>query len=253
MVGDYYKSCLVSADCANMDVSHRDMLDSKQVHTNSSNNRHIYITGTQQCKGLALHLIKKRKNSITKSQDYNITSFIKPYATSDDFVDIPSLFDLSINNYLVLCVGENDKNPTKLLMNYAVMLKNVNNLHVIVLSIFKNKSLNEIKLNHSLKTICANFPNCTFISTNSFSSKHIYHSELCNQINMIVDSKDYTDKYLSFKNKLSFKINLETTKTYRKGTIPYYFPVISQKLNDTFSITKHGEKNNFNFNRFFRK
>lgn len=215
-------------------------------------NRNIYIVGTQQCKGLTLQLIKTRKNSITKCQDYFISSLIKPTATSNEILKSTPMFqsESSTDNYLILCVGENDENPTSLLINLCIMLNNCKNLHVIVLSVYKNKYLNENMLNYTLKNICKSFPNCTFIKSRRFSSKRIYLNDLCNQINMIIDTKDYNDNYLLYNKKINCtKSHLEVT-SYRKGTIPYYFPIISTKKSSYSNKNKPSEKL---LPRFFHK
>lgn len=204
--------------------------------------RNIFIMGTQQCKGLALKLIKERKNSVTKSQEYNITAQVKPFATSQVFHEnMPFHSDsLADNNYVVLCVGENDRNPIKLLIDYSVILKKMCNMHVIVLSIFKNKYLNEYKLNSKLKILCNNFSNCTFINTTlSYLSKHMYLHELCHKINLIIDSKDYNEKYLTFKKKICKKSVNTSNVLYTRGTIPYYFPIISKKTNNCSRVNEN--------------
>ncbi|CAG4956755.1 unnamed protein product [Colias eurytheme] len=81
----------------------------KPSQTKPNNVPEILLIGSQQCKGLTLELIHSRYG--TKYGKYYINSWIKPYAKTvsllnslDSFHDLPE-------NYLVLCVGENDTNP----------------------------------------------------------------------------------------------------------------------------------------------
>lgn len=211
-----------------------------------TSNRNIFILGTQQCKGLALQLIKSRENSITKCQEYSISSLLKPFATSDQFLNSTP----KNPNYLVLCIGENDKNPTQLLIDFCIMLNSCKNIRILVLSVYKNKYLNEIMINNMLRNICKNFSNCTFINSHTFLSKRLYLNDLCNKINMYIDSNDYNDKYLTYNKKVCNMKSQKCVTIYRKGTIPYYFPVISGNLKNVSGSDILNENTR---SKFFRK
>ncbi|CAG4928707.1 unnamed protein product [Colias eurytheme] len=87
----------------------------KPSQSKPNNVPEILLIGSQQCKGLTLELIHSRYG--TKYGKFYINSWIKPYAKTvsllnslDSFHDLPE-------NYLVLCVGENDTNPYENTLN----------------------------------------------------------------------------------------------------------------------------------------
>lgn len=210
----------------------------------------VQILGGQQCSDLASALIHSRNN--TNYQKLRITSTIKPHATTEEILS--SHYELcdNQNNFLILCVGESDKNPNNIIIQLASILKCIKKTNVIVLSIFNNSYLNETLLNHLLKNISQNFKNCTFLELGRhYYSKKRYLFNTCKEINCIIDTNYYNHTFLSYKEPVrvstvtnTFKepivtntykepvvINSVTKNTQKaipvKGTIPYYFSKIN--------------------------
>ncbi|KAG7305038.1 hypothetical protein JYU34_010487 [Plutella xylostella] len=76
------------------------------------NPRRIIIFGSQQCRGLAKATSINRTHS--PNGNYQVSSFIKPNAQSEDIVNSMRTEDFGNQDTVVLCLGENDSNPTKL-------------------------------------------------------------------------------------------------------------------------------------------
>lgn len=115
----------------------------------------------------------------------------------------------------IICVGENDFNPTTTLSELYMFINKYNSCPIIILSVLENKYLNEKLLNNNLELICNNNKNCYFLRT---------HSNTCHKLNVLIDSIDYENKYLNFKKSSQskcaelpsyFNTNLSTKRTYR--------------------------------------
>lgn len=145
----------------------------------------------------------------------------------------------SSQNYLVLCAGENDQNPTKVLIEYASALKRFKCINIIVLNIINNQYLNTAELNKCILNVCRNIINCNFIVidiNNLVFNNHSYLNLTCKKINFIIDCHSYHNKYLSSKGLRDILKNnrvINGKKNYkplpRKGTIPYYFSARAEK------------------------
>lgn len=110
------------------------------------------IFGTQQCIGLASKLTYSRHN--TAYEEYIIESTTKPNALTEEFIKCCKNARVDPTDKVILCLGENDCNPTKLGIDICTIL-NIFGSHVeiIIISIIKNYYLNEIKLNDLLKFV----------------------------------------------------------------------------------------------------
>lgn len=174
-------------------------------------NGKIHILGTQQIRGLTKRLYELRLNS--PYNKYSVEGTTKYYATSKQLLNTE--FKYKPCDKIIICIGENDYNPTTMLNDLYMFTNKYNNCPIIVLSVIKNKYLNEKLLNNNLELICKNNKNCYFLRT---------HSNTCHKLNVLIDSIDYKDKYLNFnKPALSrcadlpsyYNTNLGTRQGYR--------------------------------------
>lgn len=166
----------------------------------------IYIAGGDQCSGLAEKLMYSRKNSpYTK---YLVTSFIKPGADTDEILNTCKTFEAKSDDRIIISVGENDTDPNKIIFELSNFLKqNKNRCPILVLSVQRNSSLNEYKLNQSIKMICNYYKeNCYFVNCNLLLY-HNYVCKICTNVNRILDQIDYETRFLGF------------MKKYNKGTL----------------------------------
>lgn len=186
----------------------------------------VYIAGGHQMSGLASRLIRSRVE--TKYEKYNISSVTKPNATSKEILKCCHGVEQSMDNFLILSVGEHDVNPNELMYELIATLKSLQNINIIIVNIIRNKSLNELMLNNMFKNICHNFENCNFLNIDSdINYKRIDLQIACHNINYMLDCKYYKNNFLSLQ-------NLESRETKpQKGTIPYYFPVTPKPHNIT--------------------
>lgn len=195
--------------------------------------KNIYMLGTQQIKGLASNLSQSRTNS--KYENYKISAITLPNALTENAISYTKWVSSTHENdaKYIVCFGENDKNPTKLFIELSSFIKQLRNNVIIVLGIRNNKFLNVHKLNLMIKTVCNNSDNCFFIDVDNIFDKKEYFKVLCNKINILIDGLDYKEKHLSLKNRFK-KSNVKETntcrKTFREGTIPYYFQKMTKNI-----------------------
>lgn len=206
-------------------------------YTKSKHNNLITIIGTQQCKGLSKTLLRLRRNSTY--EQYDVTSLIKPNAICTNILtNNMNLHKTNIsNNKLVICVGENDTNPVKVLLELSSFLKKYSKTEVIVLSILNNPHLNVSKLNHQLHLICSHYENTTFLNINKYYSSYKPWLNFLNivstHINRIIDTIDYENKYIC--NIINLQHNEKNHKQYlnnknnSKGKITYYYSKLTTK------------------------
>ncbi|CAH1647860.1 unnamed protein product [Spodoptera littoralis] len=203
----------------------------------------INILGGSQCVGMSSALLSSRTN--TKYQKYRISSLVKPHAPSEEILSTCAELDDSDENFVIMCIGENDNNPNKVMIELVSFLKRIKKTNVIILSVLNNKHLNEGMLNKLLRNICSYFDNCTFLNVNA--NKHFYSRKhclihTCKMLNYTIDNTYYTKTFLTHKqpaknctpiDKSSHKKNAE--QEIKKGTIPYYFPLRKTKhITDDF-------------------
>lgn len=147
---------------------------------------------------------------------------------------------------MILCLGENDTNPLKLLIELSYTLKSVKQTNVNVLKVITNKYLNEVMLNNKIKNICRQFPNCTFLDSeidlnNYYYTKKQYLLNTCSKINSLIDMHYYKNIFLTFKNMFKSQrseSNITNNSQRIKSTtvlirtILYYFPIVSKNIVD---------------------
>lgn len=205
------------------------------LEQDSSPNK-IWIYGSQQCSGLALALLKTRENS--KYEKYSVESFIKPFARSDEVLKMchKDVSYMNETSKVVICVGENDSNPMKLITELGAILKKISKCPVFILSVLHNYCLNEYLLNTKLKLLCNVYKNCSFIQCSMTNNKHMYLNNICNKINFNIDYIDYACCYLDTK---SIKRRLQSTRlqlSTRCNTYPTKTQLKQKTILDYFSI-----------------
>lgn len=213
----------------------------------TSNMRQIRIYGTQQCVGLASAITQSRQNS--KYENYSVTATTKPNATTEEVLKSCQDINLETRDKVVICVGENDNNPVKVISELYVVLKKYYMYTVIVLNILSNKYLNENRLNNDIQMLCKNFNNCVYVkSSHQESGPRTNNTNrlkyMCDQVNYVIDCEDYDHKYLNFKSQKKYSQkktcssstrncngslnNINSQKISNKGIIPYYFAPIKK-------------------------
>ncbi|CAK1582834.1 unnamed protein product [Parnassius mnemosyne] len=204
-----------------------------------------------------------------KFKDFDIFSWTKPYAKTEEILKDCYNIEDSNNNYFILCVGENDTNVTKIFFETAAVIKILKYSNFIILNTNYNKYLNKYKLNNMLKNLCNNMPNCNFIECTN-RSRTEYHAYICAKINLMLDSKYYENHFIKniktiIKNRsnVSDKMHImgksqgiitlsyeSKTAEPKIGTIPYYFKKVN-KLNKTLTV-ENSRSLNMSTTQFFR-
>lgn len=187
-------------------------MDNKQTrlhltHARLQNTRkRLFIFGGQQCSQLSEYLIKSRLYN--PYERYQVTSFIKPHASTENILECIKLYDITADDRLILCVGENDSNPNKIMIELGSALKMFNVCPVLILKVCYNKYLNTCKLNNMLRQISNHFSHCKFVDyyVDTLYTTHFNNLlKLCNTINSVLDQIDYDLKFLPF-NKNTLRI-----------------------------------------------
>lgn len=213
----------------------------------SSKQKKIFILGGEQCVGLSRFLIESR--SQTPYEKYQICSFVKPGASTEEILKTSSSYNISRDDFVILSVGQNDRNPTNIMMELSAAIKNLK-CNVIILRTQHSLHLNEYKLNQMLKLLAKNAKECTFLDL-YYSNVTNYRNLLCRKINNIIDQIYYDKTFLNVKtlvrNSLKTvtkrqnrnKTNVNMEPRYLKGTIPYFFEKMRQntKTNNLVSMS----------------
>ncbi|KAJ8707372.1 hypothetical protein PYW08_010624 [Mythimna loreyi] len=207
------------------------MKETDQVSVTKKYSR-IVIFGDQQAYGLNKTMTNTRLNKW--NNNYKITSFIKPQATSaqvlsscnDDFVKT-----LTSDDIIVLVIGSNDKNPYSLITELCNVLYKLRNNTVFITNVQNNPYLNESTINYNLGLIIQNYKNCKYIKIHNFDyissindrSTKSYHqhylSHLCLKLNTHIDYIKYKTEFLNrFKNKNKIQNRTHIHTTPRKTT-----------------------------------
>lgn len=202
-----------------------------------TNTQHrLFIFGGKQCSTLSENLIKSRRHN--PYVRYKISSFIKPYAETEDILRCCALYDITSEDRVILCVGEHDSNPTKVMIELSSILKSLYMCPVLILKVFNNKFLNEIKLNNMLKSICNQFSHCKFVddSIDFIIGSHKYYIQhVCKGINSALDKIDYDLKFLPFiKDSVKIMHAVAPVKTFVNAstqTIDYYPGILDGEEN----------------------
>lgn len=197
----------------------------------------LLIYGSQQCIGLSSALIHSRQE--TMYENYKVTGHIKPYALAADILKDCHNNELTPNDKIIVCIGENDYDMKILLLQLRNLLNRFKKNDIIVLNVLKNMYLDVNDLTYNIRNICQEYKTCHFISCNMTNLAGI-----CKSINFIVDCIDYDKKYLDIVNLKKLIVRNQTsgctkkTRKIFKGTIPYYFAPISL----VFPNSSQGEK-----------
>lgn len=197
--------------------------------------RKIQILGSQQCSGLAAKMIELRSD--TKYEKYVISSFTKPQAPTEEILRNGYTLNLGNDDKLILLVGENDENPTKMLIELSGFLQKFTNTTVLVLSVIDNIYLNTNRLNHDIKIICNNFKNCKFIDINrNFEYRHNKKELISKNLNFVIDCIDYDKKFLSVKTyinnnnrKCTMRNKKESNKRFLQKSMLDYYPIVERR------------------------
>lgn len=181
-------------------------------------NKRILIFGGQQCTGLASAVINSRRD--TKYEKYEVMSYIKSNASCEEILKSCYNTNITESDKVIICVGENDKNPIQLSMELSHFIKTYYKSTVIIVNILQSQFLNENKLNNMLQILCQNSINCKYVNIKKFfKNRHTYLKDLSHELNIMIDTIDYNEKFLC--NKL--EKHLPKANPLKKGTIPYYF------------------------------
>lgn len=230
--------------CENMgsktsDVHTANVADSDTIPTiensTSSDTPNIIIIGDEQAMGLSKLVVRSRCN---KWNDvYKTFAYIKPNASSSEALSFCNSLKTWVNkgDYVILCIGGNDSNPNKIIFDLCIALNNLHGINVLLLPVNYNRYLNEKMLNKNLKLLTNTFDNCTYLDISYLIDHRKYISIACQKINIHIDYDAYRAKFLNFQPKpYTFKLKLNTDspsdslKIPKKGTIPYYFPLLKQ-------------------------
>lgn len=159
--------------------------------------KNIYIFGGKQCTNLATQLIGHRQTVNTTSENYKISSYVKPNACTEHITNTLKTYTFAEEDILILSLGEHDHDPTKLMIEVSTVLNSMEKNRVYILSV-PNIYLNEKRLNGRLKLICNYFDNCSFIDLHDGKQYHTANvGHNCTRINMIIDQHDYNNKFTS--------------------------------------------------------
>lgn len=223
---------------------HKSMREIASTSLTKQHNR-IVIIGDQQARGLNKTMTNTRLDKW--NDNYKITSFIKPNATSaqilsscnDDFVK-----SLTIDDIIVLVLGSNDKNPYSIITELCNTLYKLRNNTVFITNVQYNPYLNENTINYNLELIIQHYKNCKYVKIHnseyinniydrSMKSYHKYYlSHLCLKLNTRIDYKKYQTEILNrFKNKhiIQNRTNTQTTpRKPRQTKITAFFENIKQ-------------------------
>lgn len=229
--GDFQENLMQKNKEKTEEISLKQNIMSPKINSVPNDVNKIHIFGGQQCVGLASALIRSRLNS--RHEKYCVTAMTKPNASTEEILSGCENIVFSPKDKIVVNVGENDCNPTRITSELSAFLKKNKDSNVIVMNVVKNKFLNEKLLNNNIRLICNNFNNCNFIEFDD-AKRHI---DICTKLNYIIDCLDYNEKFLSY-NKHSFiheSINKAKARKTTQKTILDYFSCIH----------KHSKKENY--------
>lgn len=183
----------------------------------------IFIIGDQQLSYLPTEMHSARLN--TWNDIYTVQGIIRPYSTcTQTLIDSNNLSKtLQRNDIVIIGIGSNEKNPTKLYTELCNTLHTLKENKVFVVNILQNPYLNTYMLNNMIHLICKTYENCTYISLNqsksNIHSRRNYIKQLSHKLNIEID---YIHYIKSFSATSSSKLNptQEQTKNVLKETVP---------------------------------
>lgn len=217
----------------------------------------ILIIGDQTCKNLGTQLINQR-HKYKNVKEYTILNCCYPNAPADHILKNCNLNEQELrdHDWVVLSVGSNDTNPTKLCIELTAILKTLSKPNVLLMEIVNNPYLNEDKLNHDFKKIANNFPNCKFLSVSTQSNNNYSKRPTTNVkrlvtiINNVINNQDYNKCFIGSNITKTTKTKDGTRDTtfvtkeskYKHGTIPYFFEKMNASKRTTLVTCKLDEK-----------
>lgn len=211
----------------------------------------IHIIGDQTCKDYASLLIKLR-NKYRNAKKYSVSNNCYPDATAEHIIrnTRSAQNDLHSDDWIVISIGANDINPTKLCIELSAMLKALPKTKIILMEITRNSFLSEDKLNNALKNIASNFENCEYLSIKKISELKLVKQTIVKAINNLINTKDYNACFIGKNiNKVKRTVQINKTDKNNKvpilkqikltfGTIPYYFEKMKTNNNNKKSLEK---------------
>lgn len=82
--------------------------------------KNIIILGGNQCVGLSSKLITSRRDN--KYEKYNVSAFIQPEAGTKQILEPMKQYNLSVEDRVILSVGEHDENPLSIMTDLCFIL-----------------------------------------------------------------------------------------------------------------------------------
>lgn len=203
----------------------------------------IFIVGDQRMKGLALHIIKNRKN---KWNDiYQTTAIVKPDATTSHILSAIDGTVLKEDDIVILGVGSNDENVCEIVTALNDYVHKLEKCNVLLLNVQTNQFVNIMLLNTLLHSFSKQHKNFKFIEFKARNKTPIDIYVICNKLNIEIDYLTYKDKFIDNFRKCYTEHQKQNCKLYKKGTIPYFFDL--QNKRNQILTSKNVSK------EFFRK
>lgn len=188
----------------------------------------IILFGDQQIRGIAGKI-----EAIRRKKDFEIFSFVKPFAKASQILDSVKNNLPMIGKYdiVILALGCNDYSPNSVLSHIDSTTSLLKNNHVFIIEIPSNLNIGSYllnSLNKNLKDLANKYSNLKFIDmSQNYSKLGNYYSQndLSFKINIEIDFLEYQNQFLgSIKNRSCTKSNNNIKNTnIKKGTIPYLF------------------------------
>lgn len=180
-------------------------------------------------------------------KDFVVTAVLKPNAPLDQILRSCGTLckDFTKSDYIVILAGSNDTNPIKFQSFLYYYLNLFENTNVILGEICRSKHLNESKLNNCLKVISSQFINVKLLDLIFFekhNDKYCRFDKLntCRSIVRTILCLNYKYKCSLVASNSVIPSDDKGTKIHKKGTLPYYFPII-KKIICSNSNVKSGE------------
>lgn len=159
----------------------------------------IFVFGGKQCAGLASKLANMREDSFKK---YEVRSFIKPSASTQQILDSMSCCKFSKGDKIVLSVGEHDENPMEMMSSLNKTLKCLEKYNIFLIGIRKGEGIKTHIVNYMLRQSNLYVENVKFIETlnSKNENKRIFLNNMCKKLNSTIDQVDYKTEYYCFNN-----------------------------------------------------
>ncbi|KAG6439071.1 hypothetical protein O3G_MSEX000460 [Manduca sexta] len=212
--------------------------DLKYIQNTLSDTKKIFIVGGTQCQGLATELIRTRHNSMYDK--YKIQGLTFPGANTEVLSETCEILKLTKNDKLVLCVGEEDSDPYKIVHELYNILKRTK-ANVVLLPVTNNRHLNVNNINRSIHCVSNKFNNCKFLQCHNYHYRYQYSyiKYISSKINYIIDIIDYNTKFIPSKN----KTNNSGTKKLKASNVNHSHSALRQKtITEYFNVTNRNNR-----------